>query len=62
MLLLADCLVGASGGAGAAADAGVGVDDVDVAGADCTHGAFGLARATSHTTVTDNVSHCSKVV
>ena len=52
-----DCLGGAYRCAGAAVDAGVGVDNVDVAFRDSAHGAFGEAGAASDTFVGDYVSH-----
>ena len=52
-----DCLGRAYRCAGAAVDAGIGVDVVDVAFRDGAHGAFGEAGAASDTFVGDYVSH-----
>ncbi len=52
-----DCLGGAYRCAGAAVDAGVGVDVVDVTFRDSANGAFGEAGAASDTFVGDYVSH-----
>lgn len=52
-----DCLGGAYRCAGAAVDAGVGVDNVDFAFGYCFYGAFGEAGAASDTFVCNYVSH-----
>ena len=52
-----DSFTGAYGCAGAAVDAGIGIDVVDVAFGDGAHRAFGLAGAASHTVVGYYVSH-----
>lgn len=44
--------------AGAAVDAGVGVDfHLAIAHADCTHGALGFTSATGNTCIADNKCH-----
>ena len=56
-LSLADGLVGAGLGASAAADAGVGVNHIDVAFADSARGANRHASSTSHAVFSNNVCH-----
>ena len=59
-LALADSLVGAGLGASSAADAGVGVNHIDVAFADSARGANRHTGAASNTIIVNYVSHCSK--
>lgn len=53
-----DCVAGANLCAGAALDAGFGVDNIDFAFGDSLNGAVGKAGATSYTLVGNYVSHC----
>lgn len=52
-----DSFAGANFSARATFDASIGVDVVDVAFRNCVNGANGLASATSHTRICNNVSH-----
>ena len=56
-LVLNDCFVRASAGASAATNAGIRVDDIDVAFRNSAHGAFVNAGAASNAAVCDFVSH-----
>ena len=56
-LVFNDCFVRASAGASAATNAGVRVDDIDVAFRNSAHRAFVNASAASNAAVCDFVSH-----
>ena len=56
-LVFNDCFVRASAGASAATNAGIRVDDIDVAFRNSAHGAFVNASAASNAAVCDFVSH-----
>lgn len=56
-LALGDCTAGANLGAAAAGNTGIGVDVINLALGDSLYGAYGLASTTSHTVVTNYVSH-----
>jgi hypothetical protein len=56
-LVLNDCFVRASAGASAATNAGIRVDDIDVAFRNSAHGAFVNTCAASNAAVCDFVSH-----
>lgn len=56
-LALLDSVVGANRSAAAAADACVRIDVVDITLRDCLNGTYGLACATSDTSVCNYVSH-----
>ena len=56
-LVFNDCFVRASAGASAATNAGVRVDDIDVAFRDSAHRAFVNASAASNAGISDFVSH-----
>lgn len=52
-----DSVVGANAGAGAAVDAGVGIDHVDIALRDCAGGALGKTCAACNAAVGDYICH-----
>jgi hypothetical protein len=56
-LVFNDCFVGASAGASAATNAGVRIDDIDVAFRNSAHWAFVNTCAASNAAVCDFVSH-----
>ena len=55
-----DSFAGANRSAGAAVDAGVGIDVIDVAFRDGANGTFGQTSAASYATVGNNVCHNSE--
>lgn len=56
-LAFLDCVVGANCCTATAADASVGIDNIDIAGRDSLNGANGLACTTCDATVCNYVSH-----
>ena len=59
-LVFHDCFVRASASASTATNAGIGIDDIDVAFRDSAHRAFINASAASNAAVCDFVSHSFK--